>query len=33
MTREIKVRYLEELPGQPQTRKVAQVLSRDGHAE
>lgn len=33
MTRGLKFRYLEELPGQPQTQKVAQVLSQDGHAE
>lgn len=33
MTREIKVRYLEELPVQPQTWKMAQVLYQDGHTE
>lgn len=33
MTRETMVRYLEELPGQPQTWKGVQVLSQDGHTE
>lgn len=33
MTRETMVRYLEELPGQPQTWKGAQVLSQDGRTE